>query len=154
MDFNEYQTEAAKTAIYPSEGKTIYPLLGLIDEAAEVVEKFYSRLDFDYNFMFGDTIRDVVAAGSASGKLKKAIRDTDNGFVKSNLGKVTKQLDEKFYSPEFVEQIKKEVGDIFWYAAALCRDLGISLDDVAQANIAKLKSRQERNCLGGSGDNR
>ena len=36
----------------------------------------------------------------------------------------------------------------------LARDLGYELDDVAQMNVDKLRSRMQRNHLTGSGDNR
>jgi NTP pyrophosphatase (non-canonical NTP hydrolase) len=40
MDFEEYQKESRKTAIYPNIGKNIvYPTLGLAGEAGEVAEK-------------------------------------------------------------------------------------------------------------------
>jgi NTP pyrophosphatase (non-canonical NTP hydrolase) len=39
MDFNEYQKEAVKTAIYGTGNKVIYPVLGLCGEAGEVAEK-------------------------------------------------------------------------------------------------------------------
>lgn len=39
MNFKDYQSEAAKTAIYPSQHKGIYPVLGLTGEAGEVAEK-------------------------------------------------------------------------------------------------------------------
>ncbi len=40
MDFEIYQREARKTAIYPNVGKNfIYPTLGLCGEAGEVAEK-------------------------------------------------------------------------------------------------------------------
>jgi NTP pyrophosphatase (non-canonical NTP hydrolase) len=52
------------------------------------------------------------------------------------------------------EDLKKELGDILWYLSAVATDLGIDLDDVATTNYEKLKSRQERNVLQGSGDNR
>ena len=39
MNFNDYQTRAAATAIYPNQGKNIiYPTLGLAGEAGEVSE--------------------------------------------------------------------------------------------------------------------
>lgn len=52
------------------------------------------------------------------------------------------------------ENVKKELGDVLWYIAVIAHDLGISFDDLAEANIAKLASRKERGVLGGSGDNR
>lgn len=50
--------------------------------------------------------------------------------------------------------IAMEIGDVLWYCATLSHDLGFTLDQVAQMNYAKLKSRQERGKLGGNGDNR
>lgn len=50
--------------------------------------------------------------------------------------------------------IAMEIGDVLWYCATLAHDLGFTLDQVAQMNYAKLKSRQERGKLGGNGDNR
>ena len=52
------------------------------------------------------------------------------------------------------DAIKKEIGDVMWYIAALCSDLGITMEDVAQTNLDKLASRKARGVLHGSGDNR
>lgn len=51
-------------------------------------------------------------------------------------------------------EIAKEIGDVLWYLSALSNELGVNLSYVAQANLDKLRSRQERGVLGGSGDNR
>lgn len=51
-------------------------------------------------------------------------------------------------------QIQKELGDVLWYLSNLAREFELSLDAIAQSNIAKLKSRQERNKISGSGDDR
>ena len=53
-----------------------------------------------------------------------------------------------------VEDLKKELGDVLWYLAAIASDLGLNLDDVAESNLQKLRSRQARGVIGGSGDNR
>lgn len=79
----------------------------------------------------------VNEAGEVAGKLKKVLRD-DNGHI----------------SDVALESIKAEVGDVLWYVAAICTDLGFSFGDVVEANLVKLASRQERGVLGGSGDNR
>jgi NTP pyrophosphatase (non-canonical NTP hydrolase) len=71
-------------------------------------------------------------AGEVQGKIKKWLRD--NTFDK--------------------EDIAAEIGDVLWYIAALCRDLEIDMAEVAVKNLAKLKSRQERGTLQGSGDTR
>lgn len=76
-------------------------------------------------------------AGEVLGKIKKYMRDTEGPMT-----------------PETKYAIAHECGDVLWYIAALLRDLGVSLDVVAQTNIAKLKDRQQRGVLKGSGDNR
>ena len=38
-------------------------------------------------------------------------------------------------------RLAKELGDVLWYLAECCSAAGIALDDVAQANIDKLRAR-------------
>lgn len=76
-------------------------------------------------------------AGEVAEKVKKLIRDKQ--------GVVT---------DEFKQELKKELGDVLWYISAIASDLGLTLSDIAETNYNKLKSRQERNALSGSGDNR
>lgn len=52
------------------------------------------------------------------------------------------------------EVVKKELGDALWYIAALAFEHGLTLEDIATANVAKLSSRKERGVLKGSGDDR
>lgn len=40
-----------------------------------------------------------------------------------------------------VEKVKKELGDVMWYVAAMCTKLNINLSEVCDANIQKLKAR-------------
>lgn len=35
----------------------------------------------------------------------------------------------------------EEMGDLFWYCAIMCHQLGVSFEDVQQVNIAKLRKR-------------
>ena len=74
-------------------------------------------------------------AGEVADKVKKIIRD--------NKSVVNERV-----------EIAKELGDVLWYLAAVSRDIGVSLEDVAQMNIEKLESRKERGTLQGNGDNR
>lgn len=76
-------------------------------------------------------------AGEVQGKIKKIIRDAG--------GKITD--DNK-------KEISKELGDILWYISAMCGELGIEMDYVAEQNIEKLFSRKERGVITGNGDNR
>jgi NTP pyrophosphatase (non-canonical NTP hydrolase) len=50
--------------------------------------------------------------------------------------------------------IKKELGDILWFVAAIAADAGLSLGSIAEGNIEKLQSRSARGVISGSGDDR
>lgn len=72
--------------------------------------------------------------GEFYGALAKAIRDKDGAID--------------------VAMVRKELGDILWFVAAVATDFGFDLEDIAQGNIDKLSSRKDRGTLQGSGDNR
>lgn len=55
---------------------------------------------------------------------------------------------------DYDQNIKKELGDVLWFVAAIAADNGFTLEDVAQSNINKLFKRKEAGTLQGSGDNR
>jgi len=57
-------------------------------------------------------------------------------------------------SAEDRDDLAKELGDVVWYIAVMAHDLGLSLEDVMQRNVEKLKSRQVRGVIKGKGDNR
>lgn len=80
-------------------------------------------------------------AGEVAEKLGKLMRD--EGYVPGAA-----------LTAAQTEALGKELGDVLWYVANLAADLGLTLEEVAAANLAKLKSRQERGVLGGSGDDR
>jgi len=74
-------------------------------------------------------------AGEVAGKIKKIFRDK-NGAI----GDAERAA------------LQAELGDVLWYLAQVATELGLSLDDVAAANLEKLRSRQQRGTLGGDGD--
>jgi NTP pyrophosphatase (non-canonical NTP hydrolase) len=76
-------------------------------------------------------------AGEVAEHAKKAIRD--------DAGQVT---DERRAA------MAKELGDVLWYVAQLASELKLDLDEIAQANLDKLLSRQQRGVLSGDGDDR
>jgi NTP pyrophosphatase (non-canonical NTP hydrolase) len=39
------------------------------------------------------------------------------------------------------DELRKELGDVLWYVAALCSTAGIDMGDVMQHNIDKLRTR-------------
>lgn len=79
----------------------------------------------------------VNEAGEVAGKIKKVFRDKDGEI-----------------SAETREALKAELGDVLWYISQIATELDLSLDEIAEANIAKLLDRLERGKIQGDGDNR
>lgn len=75
--------------------------------------------------------------GEVLGKLKKVWRD-DNGV----------------FTTEKLNSLFDELGDVLWYLSVLSHELGFKLEDIAEHNKNKLKSRQERGVINGNGDKR
>ena len=76
-------------------------------------------------------------AGEVSGKIKKIFRDKE-GIV----------------SDADLAALRAELGDVLWYLAQVSTELGLSLDEIAEHNIAKLLDRQARGKIQGDGDDR
>lgn len=123
MEFNEYQSQARSTALYPERLRRMFPAPDGADRPR--VELFYSAAGL------------CDESGEVAGKIKK--------WLRGDLGDVP--------HPD-VDEIRKELGDVLWYIAAICSDLDISLDSVAKANVEKLASRRARGVIRGDGDNR
>ncbi len=90
----------------------------------------------DKNFIY-PTLGLAGESGEVAEKIKKVIRDK-----KGKMDKTT------------IDEISKELGDVLWYASQLATELKLSLEKIAENNINKLYSRQKRDKLSGSGDNR
>lgn len=76
-------------------------------------------------------------AGEVAEKIKKMVRD-DHGVL----------------TAQRREALAHELGDVLWYLAQLTTEAGLDLACVAEANLEKLRSRQHRHQLSGSGDDR
>jgi NTP pyrophosphatase (non-canonical NTP hydrolase) len=87
--------------------------------------------------VFYPTLGLAGEAGEVAEKVKKLIRD-DNGRLTSDRRSA----------------LKKELGDVLWYVAALCSELELDMGEVAEQNIAKLRDRRNRDAIQGDGDNR
>jgi NTP pyrophosphatase (non-canonical NTP hydrolase) len=74
------------------------------------------------------------------------------GEVGETLNKVKKHYRDG--TPLEKDDMTKELGDVLWYLSALATDLDIDLEEVAMENLKKLKDRQDRGVIGGSGDYR
>ena len=45
------------------------------------------------------------------------------------------------YTKSDIDELAKEMGDVLWYLASFADSLGLKLDDIAEANLAKLAGR-------------
>lgn len=79
----------------------------------------------------------VNEAGEFAGKIKKIFRDKN--------GKISE--DDKV-------MLKSELGDVLWYFTQICTELGMTVEEVAEANLDKLFSRLKRGKISGEGDKR
>jgi NTP pyrophosphatase (non-canonical NTP hydrolase) len=79
----------------------------------------------------------VNEAGEVAGKIKKVFRYKDGEI-----------------NAETREALKAELGDVLWYIAQVATELDLTLDEIAEYNIAKLLDRLERGKIRGDGDNR
>lgn len=79
----------------------------------------------------------VNEAGEVAGKIKKVFRDKDGQI-----------------SEETREALKAELGDVLWYLAQVATELDVSLNEIAEHNIAKLYDRLERGKIRGEGNTR
>lgn len=77
----------------------------------------------------------VSEAGEVADKIKKAIRDHES------------EIDD-----DRIEMVALELGDVMWYVARIADTLGLSLEYIAEKNLAKLNSRKDRDAIKGSGD--
>ncbi len=78
----------------------------------------------------------------------------ETGEVLEKLKKVFRDEKDFHITPEKLQDIKKELGDVLWYLSALANDLRLDLDEVAQTNLDKIEERIKNGTLRGSGDKR
>ena len=97
MDFDNYQIEARKTAIYPNKDKNfIYPTLGLVGESGEVAEKIKKVLrDNNGNFDYESKTAIKKELGDVLWYLANLCNELDftlNEVAEENLDKLNNRL--------------------------------------------------------------
>ena len=85
-------------------------------------------------------------AGEVVEKVKKLIRDDD---IPADCDDAVSAL-----SRRQREAIALELGDVLFYVTAIAADIGFDLDEIATMNAEKLRDREKRGVLHGSGDTR
>nr|DAF77026.1 MAG TPA: hypothetical protein [Caudoviricetes sp.] len=123
---DQYQTIATKSAIYPGQGTPF----GVMYAALGLAE-----------------------AGEIQNKVKKMFRDDGViDFVDVRERETVVRFNP--ITPERRAVIVKEMGGNLWYLAALAREIGTTLSEVAGNNLDELCGRTDRDTLNGDGDNR
>ncbi len=126
MELNEYQQKAMSTCM-PESDNLFYMLANLAGEVGEFASK--------------------AAKHMRKGKLHiTTTKRNENGNITHTQAWNISE-DER-------ELLIAEIGDVLWQTAGLAHVMGVSLEDVAQGNIAKLASRKDRNVIAGDGDRR
>lgn len=133
MTLNEYQELAARTAIYTGRGTFVglmYVTGKMNGEAGELAENVFKALRDD----------GIAVQGGID-------------LVKTN-GMQCVAFDFGVLLEERRHKLKKELGDVLWYVSQAAYELGYTLNEIAETNVAKLTDRHDRGLLHGSGDNR
>jgi len=91
----------------------------------------------------------VGEAGEVAEKYKKYLRGdyNDTGWRLSD-----DMHAQAYYG--FKYSVKKELGDVIYYWAVLCYELGLDPAEVMEDNLKKLADRQARGKIKGDGDER
>ena len=126
LTLNEYQDKAMSTCL-PESDNIFYMLANLVGEVGEFASKAGKHM--------------------RKGKLHITTtqRDEEGKILHTQVWNV---------SDEERHLMLSEIGDILWQTAGLANVMGVTLEDVAQENLAKLASRQRRNVIDGDGDDR
>lgn len=174
MNCVEYQDAARSTAVYPNKVEFLYPSLGLAGEVGELCEKL-GRDDPCDEIMkeVGDVLWYVANVALDCGLLLHLVAEEDDfdkitplfainmpGELATHAGKVCEMAkkaardDGGEISDERREKVREGLRDVLRTLVGICIPWDFTLTKAADRNIEKLKSRQERGVLKGSGDNR
>lgn len=126
LTLNEYQDKAMSTCM-PESDNLFYMLANLVGEVVEFASKAGKHM--------------------RKGKLHITTtqRDEEGKILHTQVWNV---------SDEERRLMLSEIGDILWQTAGLAKVMGVTLEEVAEENLAKLASRKQRNVISGEGDMR
>lgn len=126
LTLNEYQNKAMSTCM-PESDNLFYMLVNLVGEVGEFASKAGKHM--------------------RKGKLHITTtqRDEEGKILHTQVWNV---------SDEERHLMLSEIGDILWQTAGLAKVMGVTLEEVAEENLAKLALRKQRNVIAGDGDER
>ena len=125
--------------------------LGILEKTPFIEFNEYQEAAFEtatYPFVGNNIVYPAMGlageAGEVCDKIKKHWRNYN----------VAVQSLEYCLTEDQIDEIILELGDVLWYIAAICTELGLNLGDVSEKNLEKLQDRRDRNVIKGEGDNR
>ena len=152
MNYDEYQIEAYKTAIYPKEYRIVYPILGLIGEIGEFLKNPIIDEAGDAFWYFGAACTDLgIYLESIVPNASYYDYFSDAHF---RLAEITKKIIRDGISDGKKEELIYWVGNYFSYFLFILYKNKIAPENAMRYNLQKLQSRQQRGVLHGDGDDR
>lgn len=126
LTLNEYQDKAMSTCM-PESDNLFYMLANLVGEVGGFASKAGKHM--------------------RKGKLHITTtqRDEEGKILHTQVWNI---------SDEERRLMLSEIGDILWQTAGLAKVMGVTLEEVAEENLAKLASRKQQNVISGEGDMR
>lgn len=95
----------------------------------------------NFSYMMLNLVGEV---GEFAGKVAKAVRKQQATISGNQLGTlIASDIDVEL----FEEELTSEAGDILWQLSGLCKVCGLTLEEVAQANLDKLAARKAEGTL-------
>lgn len=177
--FDTYQVKCRDTAVFPEAHKLTYPVLGLVNETAEMLEKYLDTKVVNDESVI-DEVGDVfwymaAVADTADIKLSEVFRelktDTWNeidsfmftcGSIAGIVKKAVRDKNGEVSKDKLLFQLRKLAVLMTWVCSNLIpanateseNANGISVEAVMDRNISKLADRKKRGVIKGSGDKR
>lgn len=93
----------------------------------------------------------MAEVGEINDKIAKGVR---KGFLRIDNNRLVWNTTSEEDVAEYRKGLILEAGDCLWMLALLSRQLGYTLDEMAMANIEKLRDRATRGVIDGEGDHR
>ena len=123
-----------------------------IDQYAEWTERLWFASGSQEFTERDFTIMGLGLAGE-TGEVVEVV--TDILQLVSHQGRVSEILKKRVRDGQFpVDKFIKEMGDLAYYWARICKAFDLNPSDVLATNVAKIESRRKRGVMHGNGDDR
>lgn len=97
----------------------------------------------EYQKLASSTAPDPTKKNFANFSSKEAMTLCAALGLSGESGELADAVKKHFFQGHALEKdtVKKELGDILWYVSAMAGQYGLTLEEIAEANVEKLKKR-------------